>query len=262
MPQQTLRFYEEQDILHPKKNESTGYRYYDAWDLNSLLDAIHYRSLDFSLHEASEIIHEDNQEEIARKYAKQEALVKQKIEQYETMLKIIQKQLRRLEAYELYMHCFEERESPELLFFRHRLRDEFQSVEGNMDFDELNDDMKPWIDAITVSMPTFFIQNGSLEDEDANALLYWWGWSMDYEQAITHGLKPNASNEVLPKQKCLYTVFEAGDEGTFAKAFHDVYRQVMKQGFIVNGNPIGMLILKEHAQGKLHRYFETWIPIE
>ena len=30
IPAQTLRYYEEQGILHPEKSENSGYRYYDA----------------------------------------------------------------------------------------------------------------------------------------------------------------------------------------------------------------------------------------
>lgn len=51
----TLRLYEKFGILTPEKDDRNNYRYYDDLDARNLLTCRWYRSLDFSLKEASEL---------------------------------------------------------------------------------------------------------------------------------------------------------------------------------------------------------------
>ena len=38
---ETLRYYESKNVIQPKRDPDTGYRYYTAWDLHMLLQAKH-----------------------------------------------------------------------------------------------------------------------------------------------------------------------------------------------------------------------------
>ena len=60
IPLETLRYYESKDIVHPVKDKENNYRYYDAWDINFLIECKKFRSLDFSLSEIQDILHKDN----------------------------------------------------------------------------------------------------------------------------------------------------------------------------------------------------------
>lgn len=263
IPVQTLRYYEEQGIIHPEKDEKTGYRYYDAWVLNSLIDSLYYRSLDFSLKETEQILNEDNREEICRKYTEQEAKILHQIEEYKSKLEALSKKRQQMQTFMDDLNQFKECQCPGLLFFRHRLKDRFQSAEGVEDFNELKPGMKEWVERIPHIEPTFMIPKSSLQEDDKENLKYWWGWSMPIGEALQEGMEPSSTNEYLPSCHCVYTVFQAGEEGTFSSAFFgSAYQKVVDKGYVVNGNPIGRLILKEHDKGQYHRYFETWIPVE
>lgn len=263
IPVQTLRYYEEQGIIHPEKDEKSGYRYYDAWELNSLMDSLYYRSLDFSLKETEQILNEDNREEICRKYTEQEAKILHQIEEYKSKLEAISQKRQQMQTFMGDLNQFKECQCPGLLFFRHRLKDRFQSAEGVEDFNELKPGMKEWVERIPHIEPTFMIPKSSLQEDDKENLKYWWGWSMPIGEALQEGMEPSSTNEYLPSCHCVYTVFQAGEEGTFSSAFSGrAYQKVVDKGYVVNGNPIGRLILKEHDKGQYHRYFETWIPVE
>ena len=41
---EALRYYEKNDIIRSHRDKDSGYRYYDAWDINFLLDCNGYRS--------------------------------------------------------------------------------------------------------------------------------------------------------------------------------------------------------------------------
>lgn len=57
--QDTLRFYEEKDIIKPYKAEN-GYRCYTADDVWLLLDAIYYRKVNFSVNDVKKILYDNN----------------------------------------------------------------------------------------------------------------------------------------------------------------------------------------------------------
>ena len=263
IPVQTLRYYEEQGIVHPKKNEATGYRYYDAWDLNSLMDSAYYRSLDFSLSQIEEMLNEDSFEEKVDRYTEQEMAILQKIRRYQEILSVLSAKRQQMQVFREDLDVLSIRKSPGLLFFRHRLRNRFQSAEGNADFAELKEDMKPWIEHIRVTTPTFLFPRLSLQEDGPEEMKYWWGWSMPILEAMDRGMESVSPNEYLPSCRCAYTVFRAGEEGSFAADFYrQVYQRIQEEELVICGNPFGRLILKVHEEGKLCRYFEIWIPIE
>ena len=59
-----IRYYESRGILSPKRNEESGYRYYDSWDINFLLDCLWYRSFGFTVSEIEQMIHTDDLQDI------------------------------------------------------------------------------------------------------------------------------------------------------------------------------------------------------
>ena len=263
IPVQTLRYYEEQGIVHPQKDENTGYRYYNAWDMNNILDSLHFRALDFTLSQTNQILNADSLEVICQEYVRQEKEVLKQIEKYKAMLQVLSRQRQHYQIFKYDRGVFKTCMCPGLLFHRHRFRDTFQTPDGSKDFNKLKMEMGKWTAMIPNVTATFIVPRTTLEETEQGALKYWWGWSMPVEEAQQKGMEIGTPNEYLPSCHCIYTVFEAAEEGTFAHALYNkVLQPVMKQGYIINGNPMGRLIIKEHDEdGCIHRYFEAWIPI-
>ncbi len=261
IPAQTLRYFEEQEIVHPQKDAANGYRYYDAWNLNNLIDSVHYRSLDFSLNQTKEILNTDDLDSIREKYSEQESFLKDKIQEYMRKLEIVIEQQQKIQHFEKNLGEFVIQQCPDLLFYRHRLKDTFQSKQGDQSIDAIKPGMQVWMNEIPNVTPTFIVMRESLGSGYTD-MQYWWGWSMPMKRAAEEQLMINEYNEHIPIQKCLYTVFEAGDKGTFAGAFyHQVYEEMKDSKYTIAGDPVGRLIMKSHDSAGMHRYFETWVPI-
>ena len=61
-----LRYYEKKGIVHPVKDAHNDYRYYEAWDINFLMDCIWYKSFHFGIDQVAEIITDSTAEEVAQ----------------------------------------------------------------------------------------------------------------------------------------------------------------------------------------------------
>lgn len=76
---EAIRYYENQDIISPTKSESSGYRYYDVWDLHILIRARAYRQYGYSLSETAELINHYNITDIVSTLSKKEEDIKKEI---------------------------------------------------------------------------------------------------------------------------------------------------------------------------------------
>ena len=48
VPVETIRFLEQKGLVSPEKNPESGYRFYDVWDVNQILDYKKFRQIGFS----------------------------------------------------------------------------------------------------------------------------------------------------------------------------------------------------------------------
>lgn len=88
--QDTLRFYEEKEIIKPFKTEN-GYRCYTADDVWLLLDAIYYRKVNFSVSDVKNILYHNNCDAM-------EKLISEKIEEEKKSIKEHKYYLTKLET--------------------------------------------------------------------------------------------------------------------------------------------------------------------
>lgn len=54
---EAIRYYENKGIILPLRDENSGYRYYNTWDLHMLLYARYCQSYGFSLDEVADLFH-------------------------------------------------------------------------------------------------------------------------------------------------------------------------------------------------------------
>lgn len=262
IPVQTLRFYEEKHIITPSKDTKNGYRYYDAWTINDLLDALILRSSDFTLQQTELIIKEKNLDEIYEEYMNQESLLLDKIEHYQAILQAVSASRMKIQNFKHHIGKFTKCKNPDLIFHRYREKNILQTSTQNSDLSLLSKELTPWIDSLPSATPTFYIPYCDLNQKSKSATPYWWGFSISYELASKYDLKPDAINEYIPSANAIYTVFEAQEEGTFINSFYEqVYEKITADGYLISGSPFGRLIVKTHEQNSYKRFFEIWVPI-
>ena len=85
-----LRYYEKKGVVTPTKGESNDYRYYDAWDINFLMDCLWFKNFGFSIDQIAGIVRIPSITELDGAMADREAEIR-------TSISRMQLQLRRLE---------------------------------------------------------------------------------------------------------------------------------------------------------------------
>ena len=262
IPVQTIRFYEEHGIVQPQKDPETGYRYYDSWDLNNLMDCLHLRGLDFSLSQTEKMINTGDLDEICRDFMKQENELIHKIEEYKMKLEVLSRERLQIQQFRQNQGKMRQRKNPALIYHRFRNNDTIESVNGYTLANGIMDEMHGWIRLIPAATPTFMIQYHSwLEPEDQNPDL-WWGWSLPSEEAVSRGIEALPPNEYLPPVNSIYTIFSSTVRRGFRRSFKkQVLEPILAEGYELNGNPIGRLITRTHEQGEHRIYLEAWVPV-
>ncbi|MGM0216458.1 MerR family transcriptional regulator [Enterococcus sp. AZ109] len=262
IPVQTLRFYEEKKIISPSKDDKSGYRYYDAWTINDLMDALILRKCDFSLQQTESIIKNQSLDNVCEEFDKKEEILLDKMDTLRAMLDAVSTSRMKMQNFKYYLGKVIKCKNPDLVFHRYREKDMLQTSEKSQDLESLSKELTPWIEALPAAIPTFYIPFPSLNHVSKQETPYWWGFSIAYELSSKYYLQPGNGNEYIPSVNAIYTVFEANEEGTFINSFYEqVYTKIVEEGYIISGSPFGRLIAKTQQSNTYRRYFEVWVPI-
>jgi DNA-binding transcriptional MerR regulator len=256
LSEDTLRYYESRGVVRPQKDEESGYRYYDAWDLNFLLDSIWYRSYDFSLKDVVKMLNEDNTASFADRCSKRQAELLRTICAYKQKLDALVRFREKILRMKKQIGVFEISERPERIYQRHRIKDDFI-----FDADALGP-IKKWLAMMPIPDHTFIIPYYA-ESDPKRFSEYWWGFSLPPDAAVKNGMDILPPAEYIPSVKSVYTVFTANERRTFLDSFQDkVALEVRKMGHRIVDRPMGNLIVRLHEGDVFTRYFEVWTPIE
>ena len=90
---QTLHYYEEKKILSPKRDELTGYRYYDPSDLSRLGSIKKYRNAGFPLDKALTITDQADKWGIVSNYLEQKKSLMEEIHKLQQIIHSLDKDL-------------------------------------------------------------------------------------------------------------------------------------------------------------------------
>lgn len=255
LPNDTLRYYESRGLVTPQKDEENGYRYYDAWDLNYLLDSLHYRSFDFSLNDVVKMINEDDHEEIVERCLKRESELLHTIYEYKQKLNSLVMFRQRMSQLIKKVGVYEVTERPAMVYQRHRVNNEFVFEEDSLSV------MKKWLAMMPKTDHTFVVPNYNVSNPNSFNE-YWWGFSLSPDDAMCSGIDISPPVEYYPPTKCIYTVFTAGGRSTFTNSLKTkVISDIQRMGHKIIGPPIGHLIVRLHEDGVFTRYFQVWVPI-
>lgn len=256
LPDDTLRYYESRGIVTPQKDEESRYRYYDAWDLNFLLDSKWYRSYDFSLNDVVKMINSDDQTAFIDRCIKHEAELLQTIYEYKLKLNSLVKFRQRVAKIKNKLDMIEIVERPPMIYQRMRVDNEF------IFDDEALRVMQKWLSLLRSVEHTFFIPNYTISDK-SSFNEYWWGFSLSPDDAISNGIDISPPVVYLPPVKSVYTVFTAGSRNTFSLSLKTkVIQKILDMGHKIVDAPVGNLLVRLHEDGEFTRYFEVWVPIE
>ena len=254
----TIRYYESRGIITPKRDEESGYRYYDSWDINYLLDCLRFRSYDFPIAEIEQMIKSDDIDDVEQKIRVREAALIAEVEEKRNILKRIAHLRRSLYRIRTQLGEFVLEESPEMIW--HPQREKIISEEGELLQGPGAKTVREWVRHMLFLEHTFLMP--ALKDaQEFNE--YSWGFSLSPQKLQDLGLKMPKTAVYLPRYQSIYTIFEAGDMETFMPSIREqVLDPVRAKGFRIANPPVGNLLVRVHENGKMRRYFEVWVPIE
>lgn len=254
IPNDTLRYYESCGIITPKRDEESGYRYYDVWDMNYLLDSLWYRGYGFSIADTRSMVKSDDLDTfLSRCYQRERELLKA-IEEYQLILKQLTQHGQKLRNIEQELGKFTLEDSPAMVWQRQRDR-------GVIEKGESAGQIRRWVELMPFVNHTFVMPEiKPARDEFSD---YCWGFSLTPERMKLFGMDLDSGTEYIPSFKSVYTVFSAGGENTFMDAFNaQVINPIKERGYKPSRPPVGNLLVRVHQDGGMKRYFEVWVPIE
>lgn len=254
LPNDTLRYYESRGIITPHRDEESGYRYYDAWDMNYLLDSIWYRSYDFSLNDVEQMVHKDDLDMFKERCRQREMELMKTISEYQRKLNHLALYRRKLGRISLELGQFSFEDSPAMVWQRQRTKGVLEKGEG-ADIIRRWTELMPYIDH-TFVMPEVKPTKGEFSD-------YCWGFSLSPEEMERLRFEIPPTAEYIPSFKSIRTVFWAGGEGTFMDSFNaQVITPIKEMHHQISNPPVGHLLVRVHENGEMKRFFEVWVPIE
>jgi DNA-binding transcriptional MerR regulator len=254
LPNDTLRYYESRGIITPHRDEESGYRYYDSWDMNYLLDSVWYRGYDFSLHDVEEMINKDGLDTFTSRCRKRELELLATISEYQHKLKQLAKYRKKLERIPQELGQFTLEDSPAMIWQRERTKGVLEKGKGA-------DIVRQWVERMPYVDHTFVMPEIKPERGEFNE--YCWGFSLPPEEMERLRFDIPDTAEYIPSFKSVRTVFWAGGEGTFMDCFNaQVIAPVKEKGHLPTHPPVGHLLVRIHENGEMRRFFEVWVPIE
>lgn len=250
-----LRYYEKKGVVTPEKDEHNDYRYYDAWDINFLMDCLWFKNFGFSIEQIADIVRIPRVGDITDMFEYKETELGATIRRCELLLRRSQQHRAELAKIPDLLYKCEISQSPRLLRYINRVGEEYPSSEN------LERLARQWLQAMPFNHRYFEIASEqSLPGREQD---YRWGFSLreDYVKELEFSDAPPMV--WIPARKCIHTVFKSHGKGSFSPKLLDYALDYAKQEGIPVFGPIhGILLASVLEEDNFSGYFEAWLPIE
>ncbi|MFJ6208655.1 MerR family transcriptional regulator [Lysinibacillus sp. NPDC092081] len=248
----TLKFYEDKELVKPKQNIENGYRKYSHFDIYDITTVNFYREIDIEIKKIQELrksksiagiqsLLEEKEQEVLREIEYKKLLLKklrivkedcEKIKQF--LGKYIVKEMKPLEI------------KGEIEHFT--AYDEYDTLKNNAD------SLKKAVTLTSLRRAIHFNENGILEDKFIIV-------------RKVEDLDEEIEGETLSHPKCFYTIIEDGRWSTGGKSIdHNVEESLRKvaieKGYILLGKVYINLLLATYEDGLERVFLEIYAPIK
>lgn len=254
IPIDTLRYYEKIGVITPKVNETNNYRYYEAWDINFILDYNNYRKLEYSSKEALRFIHEAGMDEQVAMLRQKSSYYEEMMGHYSTLHSRNEEIIRQVRAIPESLGQIRLEVVPASLYISYRENYEFYG------FKQYMEEVHEWLSRIELTENAIILPRDMLLDRTENR----YQWALLVSEEEFRGLALPKSDHVgrIESGLCVRTTVEAGGEGTFHYSLLDPAMEYIKRHrFQLCGDPFGVLLIRSHDEKGIHRFFNFYIPI-
>ncbi|WP_028543302.1 MerR family transcriptional regulator [Paenibacillus taiwanensis] len=248
----TLKFYEEKDLVKPEQNPENGYREYNHYDIYNLTTINFYREMDLKIKEIQELKKGKSIEAIRSLLEEKELEVLEEIEYKKQLLKKLQTVKENCEKINHFLENYTVKEMQPI-----EIKGEIDHVTAYHEYDALKENTVSLKKAVTLTSLTrviSFNDEGILEDKFLIVRK-----AEDFDKEL--------EGEIIAHPKCMYTVIEdgrwsTGGENMDLKVEASLRKVAEEKGYELLGRVYIYLLLTTYEDGLERVFFEMYAPIK
>ncbi|MBP3869953.1 MAG: MerR family transcriptional regulator [Faecalicoccus sp.] len=256
MSVETIRFYEKEKIISPKRLDNSKYRAYDVWDVFELNESLQYRNMGFSLKEVKEMMQSDSLMELDQKIMNKYRDIEKHIEHQHMLARFMASFHERISSAPDNIGNYWIHREDEKYYLPYCVRD------GNSytDADYTSQTLKKWLKTAPFYRAQLHVDISNIK-QGLEAEMWSIFLEKDYYEFL--GLEQTDEIKILPSQTYLHTIIDMGEKGELSiKQLRPALDYMETRGYQINGQILGEILVKCHEEGKWHRYMEIKIPVK
>lgn len=247
-----LRYYEKKGVVRPLKDKTNDYRYYEAWDINFLMDCLWMKGFGFGIEEIGHMVTDCGYDELRGRFQAKEREITAELRRQELIAQRLRRHEKELETVRNYVGKCDLRPSPEIVRYLNRHNFVYDSSP------ELASLSQKWLEYMPLVHRCFEINQSDLDGGDN----FSWGLALDMEYVETLGVAVEPPAQHLPSVPSIHSVFKSAGKGAFSPRHLDYILDYAKaHNFRVCGSARGNLVCSVLEGGKNTGYFEVWVPV-
>lgn len=248
----TLKFYEEKELVKPKQNMENGYRKYNHYDIYDITTVNFYREIDIEIKKIQELRKSKSIDGIHLLLEEKEQEVLQEIEYKKLLLKKLQIVKEDCEKIKQFLGQYIVKEMKPL-----EIKGEIEHFTAYDKYDTLKknaDNLKKAVTLKSLRRVISFNEEGMIEDKFIIVRKV-----EDADEEI--------KGEILSHPKCIYTIMEDGRWSTGGKNIdHNVEASIrnvaIEKGYDLSGQVYINLLLTTYEDGLERVFLEIYAPIK
>jgi DNA-binding transcriptional MerR regulator len=243
----TIRFYEKEGIIRPKKNPLNGYREYSFEDITRLSDILFYRNVDFSIGDIRQIVNGISSEDMLTMIREKEQDIKKTLAFYRKLLIKMQTWEKLHQEALDYENKYEIRPMPPS-YHKHAYKDK-----DALGIQELNKSIPVSPEDVYFVTLSF---RCSLEGKDTE---HYFALDTEYAQGLDVDFSVS-EQDMESHSKCLFTVCKYQED--LGQMLAPAVSYLKRQGLAPEGRAYGRQNVVTYDKEKIVEHYRIYIPLK
>jgi DNA-binding transcriptional MerR regulator len=251
-----IRYYEERGIVKPKKDASNNYRYYDAWDINFLIDCLWYKNFGFGIDEIAMMTTAESRDMLIKRLTEKGDEILMSLRRQGMLLERIRGHSENVARIKDYIGRCDLRDCKEHIYYLNRFN---HAYDNGPQLRTLN---RAWSKYMPFTKRYFEVKKDDLLGKGSD---YAWGFSMGMKYVEAFNIPVTAPVVHKKPQLCVHSAFKSSGKDAFTARRLDFMRDfALKNRLVVSDRAFGNLVCSvlDEEKGAITGYFEAWLPVE
>lgn len=248
-----LRYYEKKGVVTPTKDKQNDYRYYDAWDINFLIDCLWYKSFGFGIPQTAYLVTDCGHEDLLSMLDEKQTELEESIRHQELLLERMKQHYHEVLHVKQMLGKCEIAQSPEIVCYLNRFG---ASYDKNNEKQNLS---KEWLQYMPFLQRYFEMHR---EPGQLRPGSFAWGFSLSMEYTREFSVAVNPPVVHMPAETCIHSAFKSSGKNAFTPRHIDyLYDYAEQNGYTPAGDARGILVCSVLENNSNTGYFEVWLPV-